>query len=162
MSLSVFCRRCTWSELSTMSGPSRLKPVAISASGSSGPQLVAGELLADEAVVRLVGVEGADDVVAVAPRVRPHLVVLEAVASRRSAPGRASAGPSVRRSAARPAGGRSASRRRRGDASFTKASISCGRRRQADEVERHAADEHLLLAGGESCSPAASSFAMMK
>ena len=36
MSLRVSWRRWTWSELSTMTGPSRLKPVAMSASGSPG------------------------------------------------------------------------------------------------------------------------------
>ena len=47
--------------------------------GSSGPQLVAGDLFLDEAVVGLVGVEGLDDVVAIAPGVGARLVGLEAV-----------------------------------------------------------------------------------
>ena len=99
------------------SGAMRRKPVAVSSSICSGVevrprrrhQLVAGELLDDEPVERLVGVEGADDVVAI-------LVRRTAAAcrrcrrrrSRRSRPRRASAGPSARRSAARPAAGRSA------------------------------------------------------
>jgi hypothetical protein len=47
---------------------------------AAGPQLVAGELLLDEAVERLVLVEGLDDVVAVAPDVRPRAVGVVAVA----------------------------------------------------------------------------------
>ena len=43
-------------------------------------EFIAGELLAEEAVVRFVGVEGADDVVAEAPRVRLVAVALVAVA----------------------------------------------------------------------------------
>ena len=39
-------------------------------------QFVAGELLEQEAVVRLVGVEDADDVVAIAPGVRPGQILL--------------------------------------------------------------------------------------
>src|SRR5206468_7202881 len=46
------------------------------------PQLIAGDLLADEAVVRLVGVESFDDIVAVTPGVRTRLVALEAFAFR--------------------------------------------------------------------------------
>ncbi len=42
-------------------------------------QLVAGQLLADESVVGQVGVEAADDVIAVAVRFRPQVVGLEAV-----------------------------------------------------------------------------------
>ena len=76
--------------------------------------LVAGDLLADEPVVRLVGVEAADDVVAVAPGVAALVVVGEARTSRRSGPRRASAGPSARRSAATRAAGRRPSRRRVG------------------------------------------------
>ena len=79
MSLSVFGRRWAWSAESVMSGPSRLKPVAIRASRIAGERLVAGELLEDEAVERLVGVEGADDVVAIAPGVGPRFVELVAV-----------------------------------------------------------------------------------
>ena len=46
--------------------------------GVVGPQLVAGDLLLDEAVERLVGVQGADHVVAVAPGVGIEVVGLEA------------------------------------------------------------------------------------
>ncbi len=49
------------------------------ASASPSGKLVAGELLADEAVVRLVVVERADDVVAVAPGARLGVVALVAV-----------------------------------------------------------------------------------
>ena len=45
----------------------------------AGEHLVAGDLLADEAIVRLAGVEGLHHVVAVAPGVRPVEVQLEAV-----------------------------------------------------------------------------------
>ena len=64
---------------SVMSGPSRLNPVATQRVGVAGDQLVAGELLHDEAVVGLVRVEAADDVVAVPPGVGPGLVELVAV-----------------------------------------------------------------------------------
>ena len=54
--------------------PTARKPVAMSCSLRCavvvGGQQVAGDLLADELVVGLVGVEGGDDVVAVAPGVR--------------------------------------------------------------------------------------------
>ena len=53
--------------------------MAIRASVSPVGQLVAGELLADEAVVGLVVVERADDVVAVAPGVGLGVVALVAV-----------------------------------------------------------------------------------
>ena len=87
-------------------------------------QQVAGDVLDDELVVGQVGVEGPDDVVAVAPGVAGCRSRTRARASRRSAPGRASAGPSARRSAARPAAARPASRRRRATSSARKASIS--------------------------------------
>ena len=72
-------------------------------------QFVAGELFEQEAVVRLVGVERADDVVAVAPGVRPRQVLL-ALAFGVGVAGQVEpvAGPSARRSAARRAAGRSA------------------------------------------------------
>ena len=86
-------------------------------------QQVAGDLLDDELVVGQVAVEGVDDPVAIEPDVA-RLVLLEAVASRRSGPRRASAGPSARRSAARRAAARPASRRRRATVSARKASTS--------------------------------------
>ena len=45
-----------------------------------GPQFVAGDLFADEAVIRLVFVKGVDDVVAIAPGVGTGLVGLESFA----------------------------------------------------------------------------------
>jgi hypothetical protein len=69
-------------------------------------QEVAGELFDDEAVEGEVLVEGADDVVAVAPGVGADVVVFVAVWSRRSGRRRASGGPSVRRSGGRRGGGR--------------------------------------------------------
>ena len=48
--------------------------------GIAGPKFVAGDLLADEAVVGLVFIEGLDDVIAIAPRVWAKGVVLEAIA----------------------------------------------------------------------------------
>ena len=50
--------------------------------GAARPKLVARDLFLDEAVVRLVGVERIDDVVAIAPSVRTGLVRLEALAFR--------------------------------------------------------------------------------
>ena len=95
-------------------------------------QLVAGELLEDEPVVRHVVVERPDDPVAVLPDVRLHLVALVAarlgVARRR----RASSGPSARRSAATRAAGRPASRRRPATLSFGERFDLLGRRRQAE------------------------------
>ena len=57
----------------------RQKPVAISARGFVGLELVAGELPADEPVVGHVVVERLDHEVAIAPGVRAVVVVLEAV-----------------------------------------------------------------------------------
>ena len=50
--------------------------------GAGGPELVAGDLLLDEPVVRLVGVERVDYVIPVAPCVRAGLVGLEPLAFR--------------------------------------------------------------------------------
>ena len=61
-------------------GPATRKPVAARASGSAGPEQVAGELEPGELVVGHVGVEGADDPVAVGPGVEARHVALEAVA----------------------------------------------------------------------------------
>jgi hypothetical protein len=48
--------------------------------GIARPQLVAGELFADESIVGLVGVERVDHVVAVAPGIGPRFIRLEAFA----------------------------------------------------------------------------------
>ena len=83
--------------------PRKQKPVPMtdslvpSASRRGVVEQVAGDLLGDELVVGDVGVEGADDVVAVAAGVGDRVVELVAHASRRSGRGRASAGPSARR-----------------------------------------------------------------
>ena len=61
-------------------GPSARNPLAMTASGSSGSQHVAGNLPADELVVRHVRVERLDHEVAVLPGVGPKLVALEALA----------------------------------------------------------------------------------
>ena len=80
MSLSVFSRRWAWSAASVMSGPSRLKPVAIRAS-----RVVRGtprRRRAARVTKRSYGLSAlndADDVVAVAPGVGPDLVELVAV-----------------------------------------------------------------------------------
>ena len=92
--------------------------VAVEAGGqllreAGAGQQVAGQLLDGELVERQVAVEGADDPVAVAPGVRPRPCPSRSRRCRRSGPGRASAGPSARRSAATPAAGRPAARRRR-------------------------------------------------
>ena len=80
MSISIFCSSTSASTF----GPRARKPVAISRSrarrrASAGGQQVAGELLEDELVVRLVGVERGDDVVAVAPGVAVGDVLVQAV-----------------------------------------------------------------------------------
>ena len=54
--------------------------MATRASGTVGPQFVAGDLLLDEAVVGLVRVEGLDHVIAVAPGIRAGFIGLEALA----------------------------------------------------------------------------------
>ena len=73
---------------------------------------VARDVLGQELVERQVGVEGADDVIAIAPRVGDVVSRTRGRASRRSGRGRASAGPSARRSAESRATDRPPSRRR--------------------------------------------------
>ena len=48
--------------------------------GDVGPKFVTGDLFADEAVVRFVGIEAVDDVIAVAPCVGPGLIRLKTLA----------------------------------------------------------------------------------
>ena len=47
--------------------------------GIVGVQLIAGQLLDDETIVRFVIIEGADDIIAIAPGVRPFIIVGESV-----------------------------------------------------------------------------------
>ena len=60
------------------SGYSRIRPVAIKASGLLRLQFVAGQLLADEAIVRQIVVEGSNDVVAVSMGIGAQAVFFEA------------------------------------------------------------------------------------
>ena len=83
-------------------------------------EFVAGELFEHEAVVGLVRVERVDDVLAVAPTPRACGCRVRSRWSPRSAPGRASDGPSVRRSVAIQAVGRSALHRLAAKGSPTK------------------------------------------
>ena len=70
---------------------------AVDADAGEAVEQVAGDLLDDELVVRQVGVEGPNDVVAISKRVGDVVVELVAGAFRRNAPGRASAVPNARR-----------------------------------------------------------------
>ena len=74
---------------------------------------IAGELFADELVVRLVVVERANDVIAIRPGVGARRVHLEARRLGESAPRPANAAPNARRSAARPATAPPAARKHR-------------------------------------------------
>ena len=47
--------------------------------GVAGPEFVAGDLLADKTVVRLIVIEGANNVVPVTPRMRAYGIVLKAI-----------------------------------------------------------------------------------
>ena len=85
-----------------------------------GPDLVSRDLLPDEAVERLVVIEGLDHVVAKAPRVGGSRCRSRSLRCRRSAQRRASIGPIARRSARTRAGGRSRSRRHQGESSCEK------------------------------------------
>ncbi len=129
--------------------------MAIRASASAFGQLVAGELLADEAVVGEVAIEGADDVIAVAPGVGLGVVAFVAVAFRRTGPGRASAGPTSRRSGESRAGGRSGLRRRwaRDRPGRLRLPWASGEVRSGQES---AADQLLLGGGGLGVNPFAS------
>ena len=116
-------------------------------------QQVAGDLLADEPVVRLVGVEGVDDVVAIAPGVRIGDVARRA--------GRFGVAGHVE-----PVPAPAFAERRRGQQPIDhllervgrlrplrKASISRRRRRQAGQVERHPADERQPVGVGDRLQP---------
>ena len=85
-------------------------------------------------------VERVDDPVAVRPD-RPRRRRWCSRWCRRSGPGRASAGPTARRSAATRAAGRPPARRRPGDVGLEERVDLLRRRRQAGQVERDAADQ---------------------
>ena len=113
----------------------------------AGEHLVAGDLLLDEAVVRLVRVEGVDHVVAVAPGVRTILVEFEAV------------GVGVANDV-EPLGGPALAVVRRGEQAvddlfvgvgrlvFQEGVYFVGRRRQAGEVVGDAADQTVAIESG--------------
>ncbi len=90
--------------------PRARKPVAMSCSRRCSSEVsreqVAGDLLADELVVRFVLVERLDDVVAVPPRVRTAGGCGPSRSTRRSGRRRASAVPSARRTPSKRAAGR--------------------------------------------------------
>ena len=98
-------------------GVAAIEPGRDERPGIVGRDLVAGELQADELVVRHVAVEGLDDPVAISPGVGPGLVELEAVGVGVTAPGRASAAPSARRIAGSRAADRRLARRHPGGSS---------------------------------------------
>ena len=103
-------RSLALSASTSLRSPSTRKPVATRFGARSSPssrgQQVAGDLLADEPVERLVGVERVDDVIAIAPGVLGEEVVGACRSARRSGRRRASAGPSARRTPATPAADR--------------------------------------------------------
>ena len=127
-------------------GEVAVEPGSDERGGVAGVEFVAGDLLADEAVVRLVLVEGVDDVVAVAPDVGAGLVALEALAV-----GVAGEVEPVARPALAVA--------RRGEKAINDAVEGGGRvvgeerlhffgsGQQSGEVERGAADERDLVGG---------------
>ena len=126
MSLRIVCPLPADVALVVLVGPEPQEAGGDQRLGVVRGELVAGELLADEPVVRLVRVERPDDVVAIRARRRAGTSSCDSRRSRRSGPGRASAGPSARRSAGRRAGGRPAARRRPAAWSATNASTSSG------------------------------------
>ena len=79
VSTSLRLLATSWLPAFLRSGPRRLKPGGDQRLVFVGSDLVAGQLLAQEPIVRLVVVEGADDVIAIAPGVLAVRVVLEAV-----------------------------------------------------------------------------------
>ena len=74
---TVPSRSSTWPTKSH--GPAAMNAVAIAPRPSSGQQDVAGNLLADEPAERKVGVEGGDDIVAIGPGMVAALVLVVAV-----------------------------------------------------------------------------------
>ena len=111
-----------------------------------GRQFVSGDLFADEAVVGFVAVKGVDHVIAIAPRMRAQGVMFESVAFGVAHEIQPVTGPAF-------------AVVRRGEQTVDEPFVSLWRTilnenvdvlrrgRQADEIERHAADE-LLFRGG--------------
>ena len=113
--------------------------------GIVGIELVAGELLGQEAVVGFVGVEGADDIVAVTPGVGAEGILAIAVRLGVANQVEPVARPALAVSAARPAGGRSSARRRSGCIVGQECVDFLGSRRQPGQVEGRAADQGRLV-----------------
>ena len=125
--MSICC--LTGSSSASILGPSARNPVATISSSRRGFRLgeqVAGELLLHEPVVRLVGVERGDHVIAITPGVGIGEVVVHAVAVGVARRRPASAGPSARRNEAKPAAGRRPARRPGPSRRYKNASISSG------------------------------------
>ena len=112
--------------------------------GAARPKLVARDLFLDEAVVRLVGVERVDDVVAIAPSVRAGLVRLEAFAFREARQIEPVTGPclAVTRRRQQPI---HHGRERLGRIVFQERLHLFGSGRQAVQVECRAADQGHLV-----------------
>ena len=128
---------------STLVVVQRLKPVAIFCSVGRVRQQVAGELLDRELVERHVGVQGADDPVAIGPEVA-QVVALEAVRVGVAGQVEPRPGPALAelRRGEQPIDDRFVGVRARvGDEriDFRR------RRRQADQIEGHAADERRAI-----------------
>ena len=123
----------------------RRKPVATSWSCVAFGQQVAGDLLDDELVVRHVAVERVDRP-SRDTSTRTAACPFRSRRSRRSGPRRARCGPSARRSAARRAAARLRGDRRRRAVALAvrlEGGDLLERRRQADEVERQAAQQRV-------------------
>ena len=137
--------------------PPTRKPVAASIA-----HLIAGQLPEDELGIGQVVVERGDHPIAIRPGVGPRRCSFRSRCFRQTERRRASAGPSVRRSGARPAAGRPVSRRRRAKCPPQTRVDLLGRRRQAEQVERRAANERGAVGLGRRLQAAASSRASTK
>ena len=124
-----------------------MNPVAITPAGSPGTQHIAGDLLADEPAVGKVAIEGRDHVVAIRPGMVAALVLVVAV--RVAVMGHVEPVPAPSLAVMR-AGEQSI------DQGFVGVRRSIvqklldflGRRRQADQVEREAADQRAAIGLG--------------
>ncbi len=129
--------------------------------GVIGGGLVAGELLADETIVRLVAIEGMDDVIAITPGVRPIFVQAKTV--RLGIAGQVEPVPAPAFAVAR-AGKQTVHQPVVGIGSSVgeKGVNFCRRRGQTDQVEGDPADQRGPIGRGAGCRPSASSRCRMK
>ena len=128
----------------------------------AGEEHVAGDLLLHEPRVRLVGVEGADDVIAVGPGVGPRLVLVVAVRLAEVDDIEPVPRPALAVVRARRAVDRPASRKRPGELSATKASTSSGVGGRPIRSKYSRRISVRRSASGDGDSPLSLSFARMK